>query len=82
MFQQANLLKTALVGWPTPSMTWQTATLLEILRENKNWSQHLPLKAATGGYGITVTSAPALKRQKARVTGEAAAERSDATAIL
>ena len=46
------------------------------MKENKNEEQLLPLKeAATGGYGITVTGlpppskdAPALKRQKGRVT--------------
>ena len=52
-------------------MTWQTATLLEILRENKNWAQLLPLKAATGGYGITVTLPPPSKGKKAESRGEA-----------
>ena len=39
------------------------------MKEKQKREQLLPLKAATGGYGITVTPAPALKRQKGRVTG-------------
>ena len=59
-------------------MTLHTVDFLEpeFLIQKKKMEQLLPLEAATGGYGITVTSAPALKRQKGRVTG-----RSDATAV-
>ena len=52
-------------------MTLHTVDFLEpeFLIQKKKMEQLLPLEAATGGYGITVTSAPALKRQKGRVTG-------------